>query len=69
MAETAVEDRAHPGGVRKRAVVAAVMGNFIEWYDFTIYGYLAVVIAPLFFPSEDAWSRSWRPSRSSGWRS
>ena len=25
----------------------------VEWYDFTIYGYLAVVIAPLFFPSED----------------
>ena len=53
MAQTAVGDRAHPGGVRKRAVVAAVIGNFIEWYDFTIYGYLAVVIAPLFFPSED----------------
>lgn len=53
MAETAVGDRAQPGGVRKRAVVAAVIGNFIEWYDFTIYGYLAVVIAPLFFPSED----------------
>ena len=30
-----------------------MIGNFIEWYDFTIYGYLAVVIAPLFFPSED----------------
>jgi MFS transporter, MHS family, proline/betaine transporter len=40
-------------GLRKRAVVAAVIGNFIEWYDFTIYGYLAVVIAPLFFPTED----------------
>ena len=53
MAETAVGDRSHPGGVRKRAVVAAVIGNFIEWYDFTLYGYLAVAIAPLFFPSED----------------
>jgi MHS family proline/betaine transporter-like MFS transporter len=53
MAEATVGDRAHPGGVRKRAVVAAVIGNFIEWYDFTLYGYLAVAIAPLFFPSED----------------
>jgi len=26
---------------------SAVIGNFIEWYDFTLYGYLAVVIAPL----------------------
>lgn len=53
MEGTATGDRVQPGGVRKRAVVAAVIGNFIEWYDFTIYGYLAVVIAPLFFPSED----------------
>lgn len=50
---TATGDRVQPGGVRRKAVVAAVIGNFIEWYDFTIYGYLAVVIAPLFFPSED----------------
>ena len=39
--------------MRKKAVVAAVIGNFVEWYDFTIYGYLAVVIAPLFFPTDD----------------
>ena len=46
-------ERTQPGGVRKRAVIAAVIGNFIEWYDFTLYGYLAVVIAPLFFPAEN----------------
>jgi MHS family proline/betaine transporter-like MFS transporter len=38
---------------RRRAVVAATMGNFVEWYDFTIYGYFATVIAELFFTSED----------------
>ena len=53
MAETAVGERIQPGGMRKKAVVAAVIGNFVEWYDFTIYGYLAVVLAPLFFPTED----------------
>jgi MFS transporter, MHS family, proline/betaine transporter len=53
MAGTAAGERAHPGGARKRAVIAAVIGNFVEWYDFTIYGYFAVVIAPLFFPTED----------------
>jgi MHS family proline/betaine transporter-like MFS transporter len=41
------------GGVRKKAVIAAVIGNFVEWYDSAIYGYLAVVISTLFFPAED----------------
>ena len=27
--------------------------NFVEWYDFIIYGYFATVIAAQFFPSED----------------
>ncbi|HEX7911337.1 MAG TPA: MFS transporter [Paraburkholderia sp.] len=34
-----------------RAVVAAVIGNALEWYDFTVYGFLTVVIAQLFFPA------------------
>lgn len=53
MDASATEDKVQPAEVRKKAVIAAVIGNFVEWYDFTIYGYLAVVIAPLFFPAED----------------
>lgn len=34
-----------------RAVAAAVIGNALEWYDFTVYGFLTVVIAQLFFPA------------------
>jgi MFS family permease len=34
-----------------RAVTAAVIGNALEWYDFTVFGFLTVVIAELFFPS------------------
>ncbi|MEI5997229.1 MFS transporter [Paraburkholderia bengalensis] len=34
-----------------RAVAAAVIGNALEWYDFTVFGFLTVVIAELFFPS------------------
>ena len=34
-----------------RGVVAAVIGNALEWYDFTVFGFLTVVIAELFFPS------------------
>lgn len=36
-----------------RSVVAAVSGNALEWYDFCVYGFLAPVIAQLFFPSDD----------------
>jgi MHS family proline/betaine transporter-like MFS transporter len=38
---------------RRKAVVAATIGNFVEWYDFIIYGYFATVIAAQFFRSED----------------
>ncbi len=40
-------------GARRRAIVAAIAGNFVEWYDFSVYAYFAVVVAPLFFPSDD----------------
>jgi MFS transporter, MHS family, proline/betaine transporter len=37
----------------RRAVFAATIGNTLEWYDFLIYGFLAVTIAKLFFPAEN----------------
>ncbi|GAB5374742.1 MAG: glycine betaine/L-proline transporter ProP [Acuticoccus sp.] len=37
----------------RRGVAAAVSGNLLEWYDFTIYGFLAPILATLFFPSGD----------------
>ena len=37
----------------RRAIVAGVAGNLMEWYDFAIYGYMVPVIGALFFPSED----------------
>ncbi|MET0452637.1 MAG: MFS transporter [Mycobacterium sp.] len=37
----------------RRAVVAACIGNFIEYYDFVVYGYFATTIAALFFPAQD----------------
>ncbi|MBK1787409.1 MFS transporter [Prauserella cavernicola] len=39
--------------VARRASLAAAVGTAIEYYDFAIYGYLAVVLAPLFFPGQD----------------
>lgn len=34
----------------RRSLVAACVGNGVEWYDFAIYGALATVITPLFYP-------------------
>ena len=36
-----------------RAVVRVASGNFLEMYDFMVYGYYAKAIASTFFPSED----------------
>ncbi len=42
-----------PPSLRHR-IMAGYIGNVVEWYDFALYGYLAGVIAPIFFPSENA---------------
>ena len=34
----------------RRAVLASVIGNGLEWFDFLIYGYFAKTIAQVFFP-------------------
>ena len=37
----------------RRAIVGASVGNMVEWFDFAVYGYLAVTLGAVFFPSED----------------
>ncbi|BDM22777.1 hypothetical protein KMS_R25340 [Pseudomonas sp. LRP2-20] len=44
------------GASRTRQVVAAVIGNALEWYDFIVYGFLASIIARQFFPSDDEYA-------------
>jgi MFS family permease len=41
-----------PRTPRTRQIVAAVIGNALEWYDFVVYGFLTVIISRLFFPSD-----------------
>jgi len=36
-----------------RAVIAASIGNALEWFDFVVYGFFAGTIAKLFFPTGD----------------
>jgi len=36
-----------------RIIVAASLGNAMEWFDFLVYGYFAVTISKVFFPNEN----------------
>ncbi|WP_457639938.1 MFS transporter [Persephonella sp.] len=36
-----------------KTLFAGMIGNVLEWYDFVVYGFLAVIIGELFFPSDD----------------
>ncbi|MBR0828555.1 MFS transporter [Bradyrhizobium manausense] len=33
-------------------LTAAIVGNALEWYDFSVFAYLAVIISKVFFPAE-----------------
>lgn len=37
----------------KKVVVAGMIGNGLEWYDYALYGHFAVLISQLYFPSDD----------------
>lgn len=34
----------------RRVIIASGVGNFVEWYDFVIYGFSIPIIADVFFP-------------------
>lgn len=38
---------------RRRAFTGAISGHTIEWYDYGIYGFLAVYVGQLFFAADD----------------
>jgi len=57
----------------KRALIAGAVGNFIEWYEFAIYGFLATIIAHNFFQLQGesalsglilTWATAWAASLS-----
>ena len=37
-----------------KVIVAATIGNVLEWFDFLVYGFFAVTIAEVFFPTGNA---------------
>ncbi|MFC5169480.1 MFS transporter [Streptomyces mutomycini] len=38
---------------RRRAFLGAVTGHLIEWYDYGVYGFVAIYIGQLFFPADN----------------
>jgi MFS transporter, MHS family, proline/betaine transporter len=34
----------------RRSIAGTAIGNFMEWYDFGVYGYIATTIAQVFYP-------------------
>jgi MFS family permease len=45
-----------PAAPRPFQIAAAVIGNALEWYDFIVFGFFAVIIARLFFPAESQYA-------------
>jgi MHS family proline/betaine transporter-like MFS transporter len=39
--------------VLRRAVLAGLIGHFVEWYDYGVYAYVAATLAVVFFPSDN----------------
>lgn len=36
-----------------KVLVAASIGNFVEWFDFAVYGFMATIVAERFFAADD----------------
>src|SRR5579871_624785 len=51
MTDAAVAPR--PAPTMRRMIVAAMIGNVLEWFDFVVYGFFAVTIAEVFFPAHN----------------
>lgn len=50
---SSAEPQVEGHGALRRAATASFIGNFVEWFDYASYGYLATVIAVVFFPEGD----------------
>ena len=55
-APTVLPQLSQTGGDKKnitRLIVATSVGNALEWYDITVYGYFAAYLSKAFFPNDD----------------
>lgn len=52
--EASGETGGDTGPVLRRAAIASFIGTFVEWFDYASYGFLATIIATVFFPKSDS---------------
>ncbi len=57
MTTFAIKPQPAPAALPMKAVVAVVIGNWLEFYDFLVYTIFAVMIADAFFPGQSAIGR------------
>jgi MHS family proline/betaine transporter-like MFS transporter len=50
---TAADEAQMSPAQQRKIVLAAVIGNLLECFDFTVYSYFALTIGRQFFPSDD----------------
>lgn len=48
-----IADQKVAAATRRKVVSASFIGNFVEWFDYAVYGYLAITISKAFFPDAD----------------
>jgi MHS family proline/betaine transporter-like MFS transporter len=53
MADTAAPDDVVPPPRLTSVIIAATIGNALEWFDFLVYGFFASTLAEVFFPTGD----------------
>ena len=55
MENTSETNAANPSSsdTRRKVILAGLVGNVMEWFDFAVYGYFASIIGTHFFPSEN----------------
>ena len=41
--------------IPSKAIIAVVIGNWLEFYDFIVYSFFAIQIGKTFFPGDDPW--------------
>jgi MHS family proline/betaine transporter-like MFS transporter len=51
--ETALGSSSSPRSGLPGVIVAATIGNVLEWFDFLVYGFFAVYMSEVFFPAND----------------
>src|SRR5271156_1738602 len=53
MAERGGEGAPAPDGLKRRHVLAATLGNALEFYDFLTYAFFSIQIGHAFFPTHN----------------